>query len=47
MLGQRAGAMLGRRGWFDAGSKSMIQCWVGGDGSMLGQNDGCFVGGLN
>ena len=36
--------MLGRRGWFDAGLKGMGHCWVEEDGSMLGRNDGCFVG---
>jgi hypothetical protein len=28
--------MLGRRTWFDAGSKGKVQCWIEGDGSILG-----------
>ena len=36
--------MLGRRKWFDAGSKGIVQCWIEGDGSMLDPRIGCFVG---
>ena len=36
--------MLGRRKWFDAGSKGMVLCWKEGDGSMLGSRIGSFVG---
>ena len=36
--------MLGRRKWFDTGSKYMVQCWIEGDGSMLGLRICSFVG---
>ena len=35
--------MLRRRGLFNDGFKGMVRHWVGGEGSMLGQNDGCFL----
>jgi hypothetical protein len=38
------GLMLGRRKWFDAGSKGMVLCWIEWNGSMLGPRIGSFVG---
>ena len=35
--------MIGRKKWFDAGSKGMVQCWVEGDGSILGQRVDSFM----
>jgi hypothetical protein len=34
-FGGTDGLMVGRMGWFHAGSKGMVQCWV--EGMMLGQ----------
>ena len=36
-FGGTEGSMLGRRGWFDAFSKGMVQCQIEGKGLMLGQ----------
>ena len=40
-FGGKEGSMLGRRGWFDALSKGMVQCQIEGNGltdsSMLGR----------
>ena len=36
--------MLGRRNWFDAGSKGVVLCWIEGDGSMLGTRIDSFAG---
>ena len=41
---KKYGSMLGRRKWFDAGSKGMVLCWIEGDGSMLGPRIDSFVG---
>ena len=36
-FGGTEGLMLGRRGWFDALSKSMVRCQIEGNGLMLSQ----------
>ena len=36
-FGGTEGSMLGRRGWFDASSKGMVQCQIKGNGLILGQ----------
>ena len=38
-FGGTDGLMLGRREWFDAGSKGMVRCWVEGNDLMLGQRE--------
>jgi hypothetical protein len=34
-FGGTYGLMLGKRAWFNAGSKGIVQCWLEGDDLML------------